>query len=77
MKLADKLNYLQKNHMSDWLTERRRQDDKLSDQQSMYCVCGRLATGLHESGCQRFKNKVNSETLKSLSHLLPAKNGGA
>jgi hypothetical protein len=34
------------------------------------CLCGRLATGLHENGCRRFKNAVNSETVKRLKNLL-------
>lgn len=42
----------------------------MSDKQSMFCLCGRLATGLHENGCRKFQNKVTRETIKRLSHLL-------
>jgi hypothetical protein len=71
MKLAEKLEYLQDNHFDDWLTTRQKVDIELSDRQSMFCVCGRLATGFHEKGCRRFNDKVNSETIKRLKHLLP------
>ena len=47
--------------------------DELSDQQTMFCCCGRLATGLHERNCTKFNNKVDGETIKRLSHLLPKK----
>lgn len=47
--------------------------DELSDQQTMFCCCGKLATGLHESNCTKFNNKVDEEVIKRLSHLLPKK----
>ena len=30
----------------------------LSDQNNMFCVCGRLATGFHERSCGAFRRKV-------------------
>lgn len=45
--------------------------DELSDQQTMFCCCGRLATGLHERNCTKFNNKVDAETINRLGHLLP------
>lgn len=71
MKLAEKLDYIQDNHFSEWLKTRQAVSFELSDRQTMFCVCGRLATGLHESSCRRFNNKVNSETVKRLKHLIP------
>lgn len=44
---------------------------ELSDQQTMFCCCGRLATGLHERNCKRFRDKVDAETIARLKHLLP------
>lgn len=70
MKLRDKLDLLQTNHMGDWLKVRRSVEDELSSQQAMWCLCGRLATGLHESHCTRFRNKVTRETVKRMKHLL-------
>jgi hypothetical protein len=70
MKIQEKLNHLQNNHMGEWLKTRREVEDEISDKQSMFCVCRRLATGFHESGCRQFQNKVNSETVKKLKHLL-------
>jgi hypothetical protein len=58
MKLQDKLNYLQEKHMSEWLRTRRETENEVSDGQSMYCVCGKLATGLHEMHCKKFRRIV-------------------
>lgn len=45
--------------------------DELSDKQTMFCCCGKLATGVHERNCAKFNNKVLAETIKRLSYLLP------
>lgn len=73
MKMIEKIRILEKEHWAEWYETRRRVDDELSEQQGMWCVCGRLATGLHERNCSRFRNKVNSETVKRLKHLLEVK----
>ena len=70
MKISEKLNYLQENHFGEWLKVRQETEQELSDKQSMFCVCGRLATGLHEMHCTKFRNKVITETVKKLAHLL-------
>jgi len=71
MKLFEKLEAIQKSDFNEWLRVRQIVEDELSDNQSMFCVCGKLATGLHESMCVRFRNKVNTETVKRLKHLIP------
>lgn len=71
MTFADKLAHLQDNHMAEWLKMRSEVFDWLSSKQSMFCVCRRLATGFHESGCRQFQKKVNVETVKRLEHLMP------
>lgn len=73
MKYAEKLEYLQTNHFTTFIKTRQEVFDELSDQQSMFCCCGKLATGLHEAHCSKFNRKVNSETIKQLSDLLPKK----
>lgn len=73
MKIADKIEVLQNDYFTEWLETRRKVERQLSDGQAMFCVCGRLATGFHESGCRKFHNKVNSETVKQLKHLLEVK----
>lgn len=70
MKKFEKLNFLQNNHMGEWLKTRSECLDELSASCSMWCVCGKLCTGLHESYCRRFQDKVTSMTLGKLSHLL-------
>ena len=34
--------------------------------QTMFCICGKLATGLHEKNCRRFNEKVDKETARKL-----------
>ena len=70
MKLSDKLQYLQDNHFGEWLKARQEAENELSAKQSMFCVCGRLATGLHENGCRKFRNLIEKEAVKKLEHLL-------
>lgn len=73
MNYKQKLNYITDNHFELWIKTMNKVEDEISNMQSLYCVCGRLATGMHESHCQKFKNKIISETLKRLKHLLPKK----
>lgn len=70
-KLQQQLEHLQGNHFSEWLSMRRKVADEFSDRQSMFCMCGRLATGLHENGCRRLNDAITKETVKRLAHLLP------
>jgi hypothetical protein len=68
-KLSEKLSYLQKNHFSEWLSTKEKVKNELSDRQSIFCVCRKLATGLHESSCKKFSDLVIKETVKRLIHL--------
>lgn len=70
MKIQEKLAFIQENHFKEWRETRNKVEDELSSQQGMFCICGRLATGLHEMNCSKFRNKVTSETVKKLKHLL-------
>jgi len=72
MKITEKLEYLQKNNFGEWLSTRSKVRDEFSDRQTMFCLCGRLATGLHENSCRKLNGKITTETVKRLTHLLPA-----
>ena len=71
MKYKDKLKYLQANHLMTFVKTRQEVFDELSEQQTMFCCCGKLATGLHEAHCSKFNRKVNGKTIKRLLDLLP------
>jgi len=73
MKEQEKIDYLYDNHFSLWLTTRSKISDELSAMQSTFCVCGKLATGLHETSCRKFNKKINTETVKKLEHLIECK----
>lgn len=70
MTIKEKIEYLQNKHLGEQLKNRKEVEDIISSQQSMWCVCGRLATGFHESSCQKLRNKVNIETLNRLRYLI-------
>ena len=70
MKKQEKLAYLRDTNFALFAKTRQIVFDELSDQQTIFCCCGRLATGLHERNCTNFTNKVYTETIKRLSHLL-------
>lgn len=70
MKREDKILYLKENHLNEWQVRRAFKEIEISNSQIMRCCCGRLATGLHEMNCSRFQKKVDSETLKQLTHLI-------
>ena len=71
MKKQEKLAYLRDTNFGLFVKTRQIVFDELSDQQTMFCCCGRLATGLHERNCTKFNSKVDAEVIKRLSHILP------
>lgn len=73
MKKYEKLTYLTLNHFSLFRETYLKAFNDLSEKQEVFCCCGRLATGVHEVHCKKFAAKVENETIKRLSHLLPKK----
>ena len=71
MKKIEKLEYLKNADFGLFIKTRQMVFDELSDQQTMFCCRGKLATGLHDTNCTKFNNKVDAETIKRLSYLLP------
>ena len=74
MKKLEKIDYLQKNHLREWVKTHAQVEQELSDAHDIFCECGHIATGAHESGCRKLRNKIMSKTIKRLSHLLPKEN---
>lgn len=71
MKKHEILAYLKDADFGLFVKTRQMVFDELSDQQTMFCCCGKLATGMHERNCTKFNNRVVEETIKRLSYLLP------
>lgn len=71
MKSIDKLEYLQTNHLMAFVKTRQEVFNEFSEQQTMFCCCGKLATGNHEANCKKFNRKVINETINRMHHLLP------
>lgn len=74
MKKWEILAYLKDVDLDLFIMTRNKVKEELSNGQTMFCCCGRLATGLHESHCKKFNDKVDAEVIKRLQHLLPSKN---
>lgn len=72
MKQQEKKAWLGEHQLAKWVKTREDVFNELSDQQLMWCCCGKLATGLHERYCVKFNKRVDDETVKRLEHLLPA-----
>ena len=70
MKFIDKKKFLIKNYQSDYVKTRREVFNNLSNNQAVFCVCGRIASGLHEDRCSKFNALVDKETVKKLEHLI-------
>lgn len=70
MKKSEKIEVIKSKNLGLFVKTRQQVFNELSDQQTMFCCCGKLATGLHESHCRRFNDKVDSETIKRLDFLL-------
>ena len=69
MKKTDRVNFLKENHWTTWIRTRSKVFDELSDKQTMFCCCGKLATGFHEQSCTKFNKKVDLETADKLKNL--------
>lgn len=64
-----KLNQKQTNLLKDnpdYIQVRGYVLNALSVAQAMFCVCGKFATGLHESHCKKFNDTVDFITYKVL-----------
>lgn len=73
MKKWEKLAYLKEVDFDIFIKTLNQVRKELSEGQTMFCCCGKLATGLHEAHCKKFNDKVDAETIKRLQHLLPSK----
>ena len=70
MKKHEKLAHLKDTDFGLFVKTRQMVFDKLSDQQTMFCCCGKLTKGLHENNCTKFNNKIGAETIKRFNHIL-------
>lgn len=69
MNKKERIEYLKTNHFPTWSSARQEVYDELSDKQSMFCCCGKLATSLHETSCSKFNRIVDCETASRLKGL--------
>lgn len=68
MKKSDikRMQEVQDKDFNSWLVARQKAWDELSEKYSMFCVCGKLCSGLHENGCKRFQDAINLRAIKNM-----------
>jgi len=69
-KISEKLSYIQKYHFDKWLQTRQRVAQEESDRNAIFCVCGKLATGLHELNCRKFNDRITKITVERIEKEL-------
>ena len=57
-------------HTMAWMQTWNDAFDELSSMQPVFCVCGKVASGLHERSCAAFRKKVDDAAIKRLEHLM-------
>ena len=70
MNFTDKKKFLIKNFQSDYVKTRCEVFNALSNQQAVFCICGKIVSGFHEDRCSKFNALVDKETVKRLEYLI-------
>ncbi|WP_152567457.1 hypothetical protein [Porphyromonas gulae] len=70
MNKEQKILWLKKMHTMAWMQTWNDAFDELSSMQTVFCVCGKVASGLHERSCAAFRKKVDDAAIKRLEHLM-------
>lgn len=71
MTLNEKIEYLQEKYFTKWCEIRLSIAEKTADEQPLFCVCNKLATGLHEMTCRKLQKLINKKTVEALQEFLP------
>ena len=69
-KLNRDVQFLVENYKDDWYKIYTKEFRKLDEECSMFCVCGKLATGFHVDRCTKFRNEVYRRTVAQLKSEL-------
>lgn len=65
-----KLEILWQNHSESYNKARNEAIEELDNATPIWCVCGKLATGLHTSRCRKFNEKIDDLILNKIGHLI-------
>lgn len=72
MKIQEKIDWLKTHFFADWMKTRIEAEHQVSNEHTMFCVCGKLATGLHELYCSKFRKAVDARCVELMKDRLPA-----
>lgn len=67
---SKKLEILWQNHNEAYNKARNEAIEEMDNITPIFCVCGKLATGLHTSRCRKFNDRVDSIIINKIGHLL-------
>lgn len=72
MKLSKnkKLEILWQEHHDAYCKAREEAISKMDELTPMFCVCGKLATGLHTNNCRKFQSKVDDLVIAKIGNLI-------
>lgn len=73
MKTEAIIKYLTENHYQEFIETYKQVDQEFQEKYPLFCVCGKLSTGLHETYCKRAREAKYRQTIERLSHLLAKK----
>jgi len=74
VRISEKIDFLKEHHMREFLDARETVADELSNTNKLFCICGKLATGLHESMCRKFSRRVDEITANKIYPLMTLAN---
>lgn len=63
--------YLRHYHGNLFQKKKNEIEAQMDDEHQMFCLCGKLATGLHTMYCNKWKNHLTTHTLQALKERLP------
>lgn len=71
MKMQEKIDWLKTHFFADWMGTHIEAEHQVSNEHPMFCVCGKLSTGLHELRCTKFKKAVDLRCVELMKDKLP------
>lgn len=66
MNKKEKIEFVKEKYFDEWTKTRSEVVTEMSNNQGLFCCCGKLATGMHENSCRKFIDRVDSETTKRI-----------
>lgn len=63
--------YLNHYHWRYYQDKKSEIEGQMDDEYPIFCICGKLATGLHTMSCRRWRNHLTMHTVQTMKDMLP------